>query len=159
MRTRSKAPPLPLPAPPLGVTQRRLTFGGVGGPRHWLRSSPDGSRIGFLRSDRNGVVQLWTVSPGGGDAVQVTAGRQAVESAFTWHQDGERVACVIGGRVCAVNATTGRVHPLTAPGAADVAPRPEACVFSPDGSRVAFVRRLPHGGRSYNQICHVAVPG
>ena len=43
-----------LPAPPQGVRQRRVTFTGdrrypgvAGAPRHWLRSSPDGSQIAF----------------------------------------------------------------------------------------------------------------
>jgi hypothetical protein len=35
------------------------------------------------------------------------------------------------------------------------APRPEACVFSPDGRRIAFIRRLPTGGGFANQICVV----
>ena len=57
------------PAPPHGVVQRRLTHTadrrhpGIQGPRHWLRSSPDGSRIGFLMKDDRGIVQLWTISP------------------------------------------------------------------------------------------------
>ena len=134
------------PAPPKGVTQRRLTFGGIGGPRHWLRSSPDGSRIGFFRPDPAGVVQLWTVTLAG-RTVQVTTGSQSVESCFTWHPDGERVACVIGGRVCLVDATTGAVQYLT--DLSEHLPRPEACVVSPDGKRVAFVRHRPEG----NQVC------
>jgi hypothetical protein len=134
------------PHPPMGVTQRRLTFGGIGGPRHWLRSSPDGSLIGFLRPDAAGVVQLWTMTLTG-QSLQVTTGCQSVESCFTWHPDGERVACVIGGRVCMVNATTGAVQHLTEP--SEYPPRPEACVVSPDGTRVAFVRHRADG----NQIC------
>jgi hypothetical protein len=134
------------PFPPKGVTQRRLTHGGVGGPRHWLRSSPDGNRIGFLRPDAAGVVQLWTVTLAG-HSRQVTTGCQSVESCFTWHPDGERVAGVIGGRVCVIDATTGGVTPLTEPG--EHPPQPEACVFSPDGTMVAFVRKV----QGANQIC------
>ena len=51
-----------LPAPPQGVRQRRVTFTGdrrfpgvAGAPRHWLRSSPDGSQIAFLMKDDGGV--------------------------------------------------------------------------------------------------------
>jgi hypothetical protein len=57
------------PFPPRNTVQRRLTFTadrkfpGLQGPRHWLRCSPDGSRIAFLMKDDDGVVQLWTVSP------------------------------------------------------------------------------------------------
>ena len=42
------------PRPPRGHVQRRLTFTagrrhpGLQGPRHWLRSSPDGAKIAFL---------------------------------------------------------------------------------------------------------------
>ena len=144
---------------PVGRNQRRLTWGGVGGPRHWLRSSPDGERIGFLRPDAAGVVQFWTVSPRDGPSVQVTRLADGVASAFTWHLDGRRVLFVAGGRVRACDARTGDVVPLTPPCHPADAPRPEACAVSPDGRRVAFVRTLPDGtgGRS-NQVCVAHVP-
>lgn len=152
------------PRPPAGVTQRRLTFGaarvhpGLQGPRHWLRSNPEGSRIAYLARDDEGVVQLYTVSPLGGEPVQVTRGRESVASAFTWSPTGDRLACVIGDRVCTVDARDGAVTPLTEPGDGP-APRPEACVFSPDGRAVAFVRRVAGAAGERNQICLVEVPG
>lgn len=141
------------PAPPRGVAQRRLTFTaddphpGLQGPRHWLRSSPDGSRIGFLKRDAGGVVQFWTIAPAGGDPVQVTRNPWPVASAFTWHPDGRRVAFVMDGCVCLTDADTGETRRLTER-TAD-APRPEACVVSPDGGRVAFVRYVDGS----NQVC------
>ncbi len=147
-----------LPAPPRGVTQRRLTFTandpfpGVFGPRHWLRSSPDGSRIAFLMRDRRGVVQLFTVSPNGGEPVPVTDNEHPMASAFTWHPDGKRIAIVIDYSVCLVDATTGGITRLT-PRTAD-RPRPEACVVSPDGTRIAFVRHLDGA----NRLCIVEAP-
>jgi hypothetical protein len=57
------------PSPPRGVTQRRLTFTatcshpGIDGPRHWLRSSPDGSRIAFLMRDDVGEPRRRRGSP------------------------------------------------------------------------------------------------
>ncbi len=146
------------PAPPRGVVQRRLTrtethrFPGLSGPRHWLRSSPDGSRVGFLKADDAGVVQFWTVSPAG-EVVQVTRNPEPVASAFTWHPDGRHVAFAVGTRVCVTDVRTGTTTPVTADCHPATAPRPEACVFSPDGSRIAFVRHFPDG----NQI-HVASP-
>lgn len=131
------------PAPPHGTAQRRLTrteshrFPGVSGPRHWLRSSPDGSRIGFLKPDDAGTVQLWTVSPDGGPPVQLTSNRHPVASAFTWHPDGRRVAFICDDRVCLADAVTGETVPLTE----QCHPRPEACAISPDGRRIAYVRR------------------
>jgi hypothetical protein len=58
--------------------------------------------------------------------------------------------------VCTTDVTTGATIRLTS--RSDDAPRPEACVFSPDGSKIAFVRHLPDGEKSYNQICTVEVP-
>lgn len=147
-----------LPFPPRGVVQRRLTFTandpypGVFGPRHWLRSSPDGSRIAFLKRDRRGVVQLFTVSPNGGEPAQVTASEHPMASAFTWHPDGKRLAIVIDHSVCLVDATTGGITRLT-PHTTD-SPRPEACVLSPDGRRVAFVRHRDGA----NRLCVADVP-
>jgi hypothetical protein len=143
-----------LPAPPSGVAQRRLTFTadrkypGLQGPRHWLRSSPDGSRIAFLMKDDAAVVQLWTVSPNGGAPRQVTHNAASVASAFSWSPDGRRIAHVLEGRVVVTDVETGTHRALTAPCDAERQPRLEACVFSPDGARVAYVRTV--GG--YNQV-------
>jgi Tol biopolymer transport system component len=142
------------PFPPRGVTQRRLTFTandpypGIQGPRHWLRSSSDGLWVGFLKKDADGVVQFWTVNPGGGSPTQVTRNQHPIASAFTWHPDGRRVAFVMDGSVCIADVTTGETRRLTDSVVADPI-RPEACVFSPDGSRIAFVRQ----GRGGNQLC------
>lgn len=145
-------------AGPVGVNQRRLSRGGVGGPRHWLRSDPAGTRIGFLRPDAAGVVQFWTVTLDGVE-VQVSRLADGVASAFTWHPDGRRVAFVAGGRVVLCDTGTGDCRPLTPPCHPDHAPRPEACVLSPDGARVAFVRHLPDGtGGTSNQVCVADVP-
>jgi hypothetical protein len=37
------------------------------------------------------------------------------------------------------------------------APRPEACVFSPDGKQITCVRRMPAGGVVHNQVFVVGV--
>jgi hypothetical protein len=152
------------PAPPQGVVQRRLTrtthqkHPGIQGPRHWLRASPDGSQIGYLRKDPAGVVQLWTISPNGGDPIQVTKNNHPVESCFTWHPDGKRVAFIMDNSVCVVDTTNNQTTRLTERSDDTSAPRPEACVFSPDGTRIAFIRSLPSGEKSYNQICVVDLP-
>jgi Tol biopolymer transport system component len=122
-----------------------------------VRSSPDGSRIGFLKKDDAGVVQFWTVSPNGGPPRQVTRNPQPVGSAFTWHPDGNRVAFVMAASVCVADTATGRARRLTPPSDGPSAPRPEACVFSPDGRRVAFVRPVADGGRISNQVCVVTL--
>jgi WD40 repeat protein len=151
------------PMPPRGTVQRRLTYTGkrkypgLQGPRQWLRSSPDGSRITFLMRDDDGVVQLWTVSPNGGHPVPVTHNRCDIASAFTWSPDGQQIAHVMDTSVCITNVATGRTTRLTPRVADERAPRPEACVFAPDGSQVAFVRRVPCGNRSDNQVFAVSL--
>ncbi len=153
------------PCPPKGVTQRRLTFTsgrkfpGIQGPRHWLRSSPDGSRIGFLMKDDAGVVQLWTVSPNGGRPAQLTHNAHDIASAFTWSSDGRSIAHVMDNSVCVTDASTGETSRMT-PRCEDAsAPRPEACVFSPDGKKIAFVRRRKTDEVEANQICVVFLEG
>jgi hypothetical protein len=61
--------------------------------------------------------------------------------------------CVIDGSVCLVAADSGEVTRLTPPVRDGSAPRPEACVISPDGRRIAYVRHVTSSdGRTWNQI-------
>lgn len=157
--------PTTRPAPPATVTQRRLTFTadrrypGIQGPRHWLRSSPDGTRIAYLARDDEGVVQIFTVSPMGDLPTQLTTSPWPIASSFTWSPDGRWIACVAFGSICLVDTANGTLHRLTPPVRDESAPRPEACVFSPDGTRIACVRRVPDGaGQIHNQIFVVEVP-
>lgn len=151
------------PRPPRGVVQRRLThtqdrkFPGVRGPRHWLRSSPDGRKIAFLMADDDGIAQLWTISPNGGEPAQLTRNREPIGSTFTWSADGQRIAHVMDNSVCITDATTGRTSRLTQRVEDAAAPRPDACVFSPDGGQIAYVRPVREGAAIANQI-FVVVP-
>jgi hypothetical protein len=154
------------PAPPATVIQRRLTFTenrlhpGIQGPRHWLRSSPGGEWIAFLARDDSGVVQLFTVAPTGGAIRQLTHEPAGIASSFTWSPDGRQIACVVDGSVAVVCAADGRVQRLTAAAPGLPPPRPEACVFSPDGSQIAFVRPVPgEGGSVHNQLFVVRAAG
>ncbi len=152
-----------MPSPPKGTAQRRLTFTesrrfpGLQGPRHWLRSSPDGSQIAFLMKDEKGVVQLWTVSPNGGSPRQLTYNPEPIASAFTWSPNGDRLTHVMDNSVCVTELATGVTTRVTPRSEDASAPRPEACVFSPDGKKVAFVRRVPENGKTSNQICVASV--
>lgn len=136
-----------LPAPPLGVRQRRLTFthdrpfpGLATSPRHWLRSSPDGRAIAFLMKDDDGVVQLWTIAPGGGKPRQITHAASDIQSAFSWHPDGKSVAFINDNSVVLCDTGSGKMRRLTARTAE--APLPEAVVCSPDGLYVAYLRNV-----------------
>ncbi|MFM7109318.1 MAG: DUF3748 domain-containing protein [Planctomycetaceae bacterium] len=146
------------PAPPRGVVQRRITFThdrshpGLQGPRHWLRSSPDGSRIACLMRDDRGIVQLFAVSPLGGEPEQLSHDPWDVSSAFTWSPDGGRIAYVADASVMTIDVATGETRRLTHPTPGATAPRPEACVFSPDGTKIAYLRTLPTAAGDFNQI-------
>src|SRR5262249_27180362 len=102
------------PAPPRGAQQRRLTFTagrkfpGLQGPRHWLRSSPDGERVALLMRDEGGVVQLWTVSPKGGEPRQVSHNEFDVASAFTWSPGGKFIAYVADNSVFVTEVMSGQ---------------------------------------------------
>jgi hypothetical protein len=152
------------PAPPRGTQQRRLTFTadrkfpGLQGPRHWLRSSPDGERIAILMRDDRGVVQVWTVSPNGGEPRQVTHNAFDVASAFTWSPDGRFITYVGDESVFVSDVASGKSFRLTARSDDARAPFPQACVFAPDGKRIAFVRPVENGGQVWNQIFVVTIP-
>ena len=153
------------PAPPRDVLQRRLTFTGdrkypgLQGPRHWPRSSPDGSRIGLLMKDDAGVVQLWTIPPNGGPPQQLTHNRHEIASTFTWSPDGRYMAHAMDNSICVTEVSSGATRRLTPPTDPAHAPRPEACVFSPRGNRIAYVCPTTSGGKTWNQIFVLTLQG
>jgi Tol biopolymer transport system component len=107
--------------------------------------------------DDAGRAQLWTISPSGDELRQLTRDAFPVASAFTWNHTGTHVAYVADNSVMIVDATTGASRRLTPTCDDETAPRPEACVFSPDGSQIAFVRRLTSAAGCFNQVCVVEV--
>lgn len=152
------------PAPPRGTIQRRLTFtsdrkfrGAATSPRHWLRAASDGGAIAFLMKDEAGEPQLWTVSPDGGEPRQVTRNATGVSSAFTWSPDGSRIAHVMDGSVCVTEIATGRTTRLTTRAEGHAAPLALACVFSPDGRRIAYQRNVASAAGVFAQIFVVDV--
>jgi len=146
------------PFPPKGVEQRRLTFTsqqkfpGLQGPRHWPRCSPDGLQIAFLMKDDRGIVQIWTISPNGGTPKQITTNPWSISSAFSWTPDGKAIAHVMDDSVCLTRVSDGQTRRLTPKTTPENAPRPEACVISPDGQMIAYVQQVASDGGTFNQI-------
>ncbi len=133
-----------MPAPPAGVVQRRLTFthqkafpGLVNVPRHWVRSNPEATQIAFLMRDDNGIVQLWLISPEGGELRQLTHNESDIQSAFNWHPSGNMLGFVLENRIAQCDAVTGKVTFLTSDHGNP--PSGDAIVFSPDGGLVAWM--------------------
>ncbi|ORM73847.1 hypothetical protein HA44_19310 [Mixta gaviniae] len=120
-------------------------------PRHWLRSNADGSEIAFLMRDEAGVVQLWSVSPNGGEPRQITQGAQAIQSAFSWHPAGGQLAFICDNSVMLCDSQSGKMHRLTP--RSITPPVGDAVVFSPDGRQIAFMQEVD----GYRQIFTVAV--
>ena len=150
------------PAPPAGVVQRRLTFTadaahpGTAGPRFWPVGSPDGTAIGCYRRGDDGRVRFCTVSPAGGPIREVTDGRFEPTSAFTWDPAGTRVAFAADGSVFVTDAATGATTRLTP--RADPGPTHHACVWSPDGSRIAYAQPADGPGGPFDQLFVVDAP-
>ncbi|QDT15018.1 DUF3748 domain-containing protein [Alienimonas californiensis] len=138
--------PTTRPNPPAGARQTRLTFigaepnpGVAASPRHWPVSSPAGE-IAFLRRDADDRLRFCLVDRRGGPIRWLTNGRIEPTSAFTWSPDGARLAFVGDGSVCTVDVASGRVDRLTPP--AEPGPTHHACVFSPDGTQIAYMQRV-----------------
>ncbi len=153
-----------VPGPPAGVIIRRITHTegtarpGLQGPRHWLRASADGSTIAFLDTDADGVVQIFGVSPAGGEIRALSRLKDSIETPFTWSPDGRYLACSAGGRITRIDARTGASEAF-GPSVANGEAPCHGVIFSPDGRHLAFNRRLPHAeGGKFLQVCLLELP-
>ncbi len=136
------------PMPPKGTVQRRLThtaeskFPGCGGV---VRSSPDGKQISFLARDKNGIQQIFLISPLGGEAVQVTEHTSAVQSGARWSHDGKSIAYIWDNSIvlCEISDRPfeQRMIRLTARSAEEIS----NLVWSNDEKTMAFNRSMPVG--------------
>lgn len=89
--------------------------------------------------DDAGVVQFWTVQARGG-MKQITRAGLGVDSAFTWSPCGTFVVALVDGCISRIELKQGAVKALSAPSKLGDAIRPEACVISPNGKKIAFIR-------------------
>ena len=147
------------PMPPKGARQRRLTRtqnrehpGVVTDPRHWVRSSPDGGRINFLAKDDSGIVQVFFVSPLGGNPIQVTHHNTPIQSTVRWNPNGRQITYVCDNSIyiCTVEAGPSFAK------ARRMTPRtdrpPLSPVWSHDGRTIAYNRLVTHGEKLYRHI-------
>ncbi|GAB3323682.1 DUF3748 domain-containing protein [Larkinella ripae] len=129
------------PNPPKGVQQRRITFTehGAEGPRHWLRTTPDGSLIGFLAKDPSGTVQLFGVSPNGGPIRQLTKQPFSIQTTFNFSPDGKWVAYAADNSAFISEVATGEFRRLTPRSSDGEQPR-NGIVWSNQGDQIAYNR-------------------
>jgi hypothetical protein len=133
-----------LPAPPLGATQKRLTFTSESpfpGCMGIVRSDLMGQNLAFLAYDANGIRQIFTISTQGGKPHQLTDHKHSVSSSLRWHPTGKSILYVYEGKI--VQCTLGsdsfenRVNYLTAKQKYE----PSNIVLSHDGKTIAFNRK------------------
>jgi hypothetical protein len=148
-----------MPMPPSGAVQRRLTrtegrkYPGVAAePRHWVRSSADGSRISYLARDDEGIVQVFFVSPLGGEPVQVAHHERPIQSTVRWNPNGQEICYVCDNSIfiCDVRegASFGAARRLTA----RTEEPPVSPIWSHDGRMIAYNRWVANGRGIYKQI-------
>lgn len=141
------------PNPPAGVTQRRITVSerGIEGPRHWLRTTPGGSLIGFLAKDSAGRIQVFGVSPNGGPVRQLTHQSFPVQTSFNFSPDGQQVAYVADNSVFTTDLKTGIFHRLT-PKSSDEERPINGVIWSNKGDRLVYNRYVTSSQGRYVQI-------
>lgn len=137
------------PGVPWGVSQRRITFTktGIIGPRHWLRTTPDGSLICFLLKDNAGFINIFGVSPNGGAIRQVTFNKFDVQSGFNISPNGRALAYVADGVIVISDIASGKSHKII------TKEKPYGnVVWSPNGQTLAFNSYIKKEDQNYFQI-------
>ncbi|ANE53443.1 DUF3748 domain-containing protein [Flavisolibacter tropicus] len=148
------------PNVPAGVTQRRVTYtnNGVQGPRHWLRSTKDGSIIAFLSSDENGHIQVFCVSPNGGDSKQLTHNAFSIQGMFNFSPDDTKLAYIGNNTLYVTELSTGKTTQLL-PSFSDEERPVGGVVWSNNGKQLAYNRYTKGEKGKYLHIFLLDVAG
>ena len=145
------------PQPPKGLTVRvlaRKVSPGV------VRGSLDGTRVAYYAPDANGVRQVFLINARGtSEPVQATFLPAGATAGLRWHPSGDSIAVLSENGVAVTCVKPGPLFGktvwLTQHGAA-AAPA-EGLVWSPDGKRLAFNRRIAGptkdaAGKDFRQV-------
>jgi hypothetical protein len=131
-----------MPSTPKGASQRRLTFTANSekpGCTGIVRSSADGSKLAFLASDKNGIQQIFTISPEGGQAIQQTFHDSDVQSGVRWHPNGNEICYVWDNSIISKTVDGTKVFSRLTN---STALPPANLVWSHDGLTIAFNRKV-----------------
>ena len=150
--------PMTRPNPPAGVSQRRITFSekGIEGPRHWLRTTPEGTLIGFLAKDSAGLIQIFGVSPNGGTTQQLTRQPFSIQTPFNFSPDGNFVAYAADNSVFVTDLRSGQAQRLTSRTSDDDAPI-NGVTWSHQGDRLTYNRYVSTAEGRYIQIFQLLI--
>jgi len=145
------------PNPPKGTVQRRLTFThsnkypGIQGPRHYMRSLPDGSLIFFMMKDEQGRVQIFGVSPNGGAIRPITRNLFSIDEGYVLSPDGLWILYGAQNDVyvtSTVDGTTKKISPDCPANAKGL----QSLGWSNDGKMICYNRSVSEGDTSYLQV-------
>ena len=142
------------PALPPGLVRRRITLPGKGvsaTPRHWLRTAPDGSAIAFLSADKNGHVQVCTVSPNGGEVQWLTDFNFSVQGPLNFSPDGKYISFVADNSVFITDRIKRESTRITEKDSNEDRPV-GAVIWSYSGDMLCFNRYVSNGNGRFLQV-------
>lgn len=146
-----------LPSVPNRVKQRRLTFTtenknpGIQGPRQWLRSSPDGSAIYFYQKGEAGKVQIYSISPNGGQIQAITANDFSPDTSFALSSDGKYLAYGAKEAIYLTSVGSGETF-LVLPAPEKTSTQLSNVNWSNAGYTIAYNRKVNLNGEAFYQI-------
>lgn len=137
------------PAPPKGLTVRRLTHDWAGGI---VRGSHQGDRIAYYAKAADGTKQIFIIASDGSDKsdqpgkrpIQATRFPEGAGAALRWHPSGQAIACIANNGVAvtciAPGPQFGKSVFLTPQGDE---PERQNLVWSWDGKLMAYTKNVP----------------
>ena len=142
---------------PASLKQRRITHlkNGVQGPRHWLRSTPNGDLIAFLSKDSLGYINAFGVSPNGGKIKQLSFHRFDIQSGFNFSPDGKYLAYVADKDVYITNVSSGKSQKVV--DNSENAKLSGAVIWSPNGKTLAYNKYVKDSNNDFLQIFLVEI--
>jgi hypothetical protein len=141
------------PLVPENIKQRRVSFlkHGVMGPRHWLRTTPDGKMIVFLSKDDFGIINAFGISPNGGDVKQLTFHKSNIQSGVNISPNGKSLAYLVNNSIYITDIFTKKSTQILE--RFTDFHKPVGCIqWSPDGKILAFNGYIESKGQKYLQI-------
>jgi WD40 repeat protein len=150
------------PEMPKSFTQQRIThtaewkFPGVQGPRHWLKSSKNGDRIFFYAKSEDGIVQLFSVSPTGGEPIQITRNEFSPHTAFSLSPDDQWIVFGYQNQLYLTEISTGKTQQV---GPAPQKDHSELCNinWSYSGKILTYNKKVSSESGSWFQVFLVEV--
>lgn len=131
------------PMPPKGTVQRRLTFTAetkYPGCLGTLRCSEDGKYIAYRQKDKNGIIQVFFISPIEGNSMQVTHHESNVQSDVRWSPDGKFIYYTWNNSIIRCNVQPGTGFGNFTKLTEKSKKLPMNVVLSHDGKTIAFNR-------------------